>query len=109
MGGLMLLIQIVIAPSETSRFFLPSSHSNIGFTGPLALGSAVLLLLSTSIAFYIHGIVRFRFSSDPSPLKRVLCLLSFALTLALLLAGMFIIILGPAALSIMDLGLWQSR
>jgi hypothetical protein len=109
MGGLMFLFQIMTHPTETGRFFVSSSHANIGFTGPLAFGSAVLLLLSASIVFFLHGVVRSRFSSDSSPLKRVLCLLTLAMSSILLLAGIFIIILGPAALSMMEMGLWQSR
>jgi hypothetical protein len=108
-GGFMLFVQFIINATSASRFFIPSSHSNIGFTGLLALGSAVFLLLLASITLFLHGIVRSRFPSDSSLLKRVLCLLTLALTSVLLLAGMFIVILGPAALSMIESGLWQSR
>ena len=108
-GGSAFLILLITFPAGTHRFFVPSGYPNIGWTGPLAFGSAVLCLLSASAVFFLLGRVRTHFASDTSLLKRSVCLLSLALGMTLTLAGQFIILLGPAALSMMDMGLWQSR
>jgi hypothetical protein len=109
MGGLLLLYQFIIYPTNTDRFFAPSVYLNIGYTGPAALISALLLLIAASLSFYLHSSVRTRFAPQSSPLKKILCLLTLAVASVLNLVGMFILILGPAALSMMETGLWQSR
>ena len=108
-GGFLLLFQIIAHPTNAGRFFAASLYSNIGYTGPIAFVSASLLLISASISLYLHSAVRTRFASESSPLKKTLCLLTAALGSVLSLAGIFILILGPAALSMMEAGLWQSR
>jgi hypothetical protein len=109
MGGFLFIYQFITHPTITGRFFATSVYPNIGYTGPVAFVSASLLLILASISLYLHSAVRTRFASESSPLKKVLCLLTLALASALSLAGIFILILGPAALSMMDTGLWQSR
>ena len=109
MGGSAFLTSLLVSPAGTHQFFVPSGNPNIGWAGPLAFGSAVLCLLSASAIFFLLGRVRTHFASDTALLKRGVCLLAVALGMALMLIGQFIILLGPAALSMMELGLWQSR
>ncbi len=103
----MFFYQVAAFPQEADRFFVASSSPNIGMLGPLALASAILLLVGASGTFVLHSQVRSRFSDDPSFLKRLLCLLTLAATSVFLVSGMMIIILGPAALRMMEAGLWQ--
>ncbi len=101
-GSLLFLFLAVINWPYMSRLMMRSNHPDVGLTGPMLLGIALFIMLIAGGVLFLHRSMCSHVQTMAPLLKSALGTLILALALVILFVGLFVIVLGPAAVTMTE-------